>query len=115
MMIYWSGAAIALLADQRLRFVSDGAVSLDTVLGRLQACCLPSSTVWQGRALFEKLDALSPIPVFVALYEEYADMPGMPDLTALYAQLGIRIEDGQVELDDQAPFAHIRRAIMKSD
>ncbi len=115
MMIYWSGAAIALLADQRLRLVSDGVVSLDTVLGRLQACCLPSSTVWQGRALFEKLDALSPIPVFVGLYEEYADMPGMPDLTALYAQLGIRIENGQVELDDQAPFAHIRRAIMKSD
>ncbi len=114
MLIYWSGAAIALLADQRLRQASDGVISLDTVLDKLQACCLPSSTIWQGRALFEKLDELSPHPVFVGLYDEYADAPGMPDLTTLYADFGIRVENGRVNLDDRAEFAHIRRAIMES-
>ena len=64
--------------------------------------------------MFEKLDELSPIPVFVGLYDEYADAPGMPDLTTLYADFGIRVENGRVNLDDRAEFAHIRRAIMES-
>jgi len=42
MKIYWSGAAIALLADTRLRERSVGTESLDLVLARFQRCCLPS-------------------------------------------------------------------------
>ncbi|MFV2089471.1 MAG: hypothetical protein ACC642_02340 [Pseudomonadales bacterium] len=55
-LIYWSGAAMALLADTRLRTLSEGRESLDTVLGRLQECCLPSGSTWRAEELFEKLD-----------------------------------------------------------
>ena len=39
MKVYWSGAALALMADVQLRERSNGEESLDDVLDRLQACC----------------------------------------------------------------------------
>jgi len=47
MKVYWSGAAIALLADIELRQRSGGTESLDTVLGQLQSCCLVRATAVQ--------------------------------------------------------------------
>ena len=65
--IYWSGAAIALLADVELRQRSGGAESLDVVLDRFQRCCLPSGRRWSGRELFEQFDHLLEEPVFLSL------------------------------------------------
>ena len=79
MKIYWSGAALALLADIELRRRSNGVESLDLVLDRLQACCLPSRRTWSGRELFEQLDALIDEPLFVELYERHANTRGFPD------------------------------------
>lgn len=79
MKIYWSGAALALMADIELRRTSGGVLSLDVALDRLQACCLPSRRAWSGRELFERLDSLAGSDVFVELYERYADAPGFPD------------------------------------
>lgn len=78
--IYWSGAAIALLADVTLREQSGGRESLDAVLGRFQACCLPSARRWTAPELFERLDSLSQRPVFMPLYRQYADSAGFPDV-----------------------------------
>jgi hypothetical protein len=80
--IYWSGAAIALLADLRLRGRSGGQESLDTVLGRFQECCLPSKKYWSGVQFFTKLDSLIDEPVFMPLYREHANAPGFPDTSA---------------------------------
>jgi len=77
--IYWSGAAIALLADVGLRERSDGAESLDVVLDRFQRCCLPSQRRWSGPDLFTKFDSLIDEPVFMPLYHQFADSAGFPD------------------------------------
>jgi hypothetical protein len=79
MKIYWSGAALAMMADIELRYRSGGALSLDVALDRLEACCLPSRRTWSGRELFEQLDKLIDGDRFVALYDRYADVPGFPD------------------------------------
>ena len=79
MKIYWSGAAIALLADTRLRERSVGTESLDLVLDRFQRCCLPSQRRWSGPELFAKFDSLIDEPVFMPLYRQYADTAGFPD------------------------------------
>ncbi|MCZ6617623.1 MAG: hypothetical protein O7E57_05780 [Gammaproteobacteria bacterium] len=113
MLVYWSGAAVALLADAELREVSGGKESLDTVLGRLRSCCLPSPRQWRGRDFFAKLDELSTYKVFNRLYEEHADSRGMPDLTELFHKLGIKPAGEKVQLLENAPLAHIRRNIMK--
>lgn len=112
MMIYWSGAAIALMADAELREKSGGRESLDSVLGRLQACCLPANDVWQGMELFARLDSLTDHKVFERLYRDYADSSGMPDMRALYSELGIDIANSRVRLNDNAPLAKVRRSIM---
>ncbi len=112
MKVYWSGAAIALLADVELRQHSGSAVSLDTVLGNFQLCCLPSNRTWSGAELFAKLDTLIAEPIFSPLYERYADTSGFPDVDGLLQELGVRVRDSTVALSDEAALAAIRRQIM---
>ena len=111
MKIYWSGAALFLMADVELRRRSQGAVSLDTVLDRFQSCCLPSRRSWTGRELFETFDLLIDDHVFVTLHERYADTQGFPPFRPLLGQLGIVAAGGATRFDDTAELADIRAAI----
>ncbi len=111
MKIYWSGAVLALIADVELRRRSDGRESLDDVLDRLQACCLPSARVWNGRELFVKLDTLVDEPLFLALYESHADEQGFPDFMPTLDRLGVHVERGTVTFSDDAEFADLRKTI----
>jgi len=115
MKIYWSGAALALIADVELRRRSDGRESLDTVLDRMQQCCLPSARTWSGVDLFRKFDTLVDEPLFMDLYRQYADAAGFPDVRPLLEQLGVRAEGGEVRLSDHAELATIRRALTIPD
>ena len=112
MKLYWSGAALALLADVELRQRSAGEESLDTVLERLQRCCLPSDRAWSGPEFLTRLDALAGEPVFMPLYRRYADTSGFPDTSTVFAELGIVVDDGDVALHD-AELAPIRERIMQ--
>jgi hypothetical protein len=111
MKIYWSGAAIALMADVALR-TSGSDQTLDSVLDALQVCCLPSERMWGGQELFLELDRLSATSVFSNLYDRFADRGGFPPVEALYADLGIRLIGDEVRLVDRAPSALVRRSIM---
>ena len=112
MKVYWSGAAIALIADSTLRERSNGKESLDLALGQLQSCCLPSRRKWSGKELFEKLDTFVETPVFMPLYRTYADDAGFPDLAALLSDLGVSTnQDGSITLDDGASLGAIRKTI----
>jgi hypothetical protein len=114
MKIYWSGAAIALLADVELRQRSNGEESLDTVLGRLADCCLPSERTWSGPELFRKLDSLIDKPVFVPLYERYANSAGFPEVRPLLETLGVEFSGSRIKLHDDTELAAIRAAIMRA-
>ena len=115
MKIYWSGAAIALMADVSLRELSGGSESLDTVLDRLQGCCLPSDRMWSGPELFAKLDTLTDYPVFMSLYRRYADTAGFPDTSGLFDRLGMSVSDGKVKLRKSGELRDIRLAIVAPD
>ncbi|MCH7821103.1 MAG: hypothetical protein IIA07_03715 [Proteobacteria bacterium] len=115
MKIYWSGAALALMADVELRRRSGGGESLDIVLDRMQQCCLPSAGTWSGVDLFRKFDTLVDEPLFMDLYRQYADATGFPDIRRLLEQLGVRAEGGEVRLSDDAELATIRRALTIPD
>jgi hypothetical protein len=116
MKIYWSGAAVALIADVNLRDMSGGTESLDKVLDRLQACCLPSDRTWSGEELFARMDTLTDYPIFAALYRRYADTAGFPDTSHVFAQLGMTVSDeGKVKLRKHGDLRDIRLAIMAPD
>ena len=115
MKVYWSGAALALMADVELREQSGGKQTLDGVLAELQACCLPSAEVWSGPELFAKLDEIAGRSVFMPLWRRYADTIGFPDPMPVFERLGMRIDDGEVEFRRGARLAHIREAITAVD
>ena len=112
MKVYWSGAAIALLADIELRRRSGGRESLDTVLGELQACCLPSRRTWSGPQLFRKLDSFLDSPVFMPLYREHANSAGFPETSDVIDALGISRNRNVVRLTDDGDLAELRDEIL---
>lgn len=111
MKVYWSGAALALMADIELRQQSGGEQSLDTVLGKLDACCLPAADTWTGTQLFERLDTFLEEPVFMPLYRRHANSAGFPDVRALLDRLGVAEKNGSIRLADDAQLAAMRQAI----
>ncbi len=115
MKIYWSGAALALMADVELRKQSGGSQTLDTVLRQFHACCLPSSHNWTGPEFFARLDELSDRNVFMPLYRRYADAVGFPDPYTVFAGLGVTINDGSVRLARNAALLAIRTSITQVD
>jgi len=116
MRVYWEGAAMMLLADQRLRSRTGGAQSLDTALAELRACCLSPDVAWQARELFAKLDALTQTSVFSELYEAHVASTAFPPVAEAYRQLGLALdEEGEtVRLLDAAPQIAFRDAIMRT-
>jgi len=115
MKIYWSGAAIALMADVTLRERSGGTMTLDDVMGRLQDCCLPSDRTWSGPQLFETLDMLAGTPVFMPLYKRYADTAGFPDTRPLFDRLGLVVSGNGLKVRRGGELQHIREAITLAD
>jgi hypothetical protein len=111
MRMYWSGVAIALLADVELRRTGG---SLDGALAGLRRH-LPSDEPWSARRVMVALDAAGGEGVFDGLRRRWIDARDFPEVDAVLAALGVRIETGSVVLDDTAPLAVIRRAITSTD
>lgn len=111
MKVYWSGAALALMADVTLRERSGGAQTLDDLLAGFQACCLPSPDIWTGPEFLAKLDEIAGTPVFMPLYRRYADTAGFPDTSAVFQRLGLKVEDDEVSFLRHAELKQIREAI----
>ena len=105
LMIYWSGAAFALLADVELRKRGG---SLDATLAQLAT---PQKRSWRSNELMRKLDELSKTNVFTTLYQQHANSDGMPPTEALFDELGVMASG---ELSDSAPLASLRREIMSA-
>lgn len=110
--VYWSGAAIALLADLQLRKQSGGKQSLDSALERLARCCQPWNRAWSACELMERFDELTDTKVFTTLYHEHVTSTDFPDLTDAYAELGLEVRAGEIQLQP-APHVHLRDAIMR--
>ena len=113
MQVYWSGAAIFLLADLQLRRDSEGVLSLDRALAEFQDCCLPSDRLWRGDEFLSELDRLSGTQVFSRLAETYSDSDRFPDLNEAYRQLGLTIERARrLGFDSNSAGVALRDAIM---
>lgn len=109
--VYWSGAAMLLRADVALRLESKGAKSLDLVLKKIKENYLPETRSWSGEEMFYKMDELAGSSVFKMVYDTCILSKDFPVDNAFFNSLGIRIEDGQVVLTDEAEWAEIRKAI----
>lgn len=107
--VYWGGTAFVLEADVTLR--NRTGVSLDQLISRSQGAW-PRRSTWQGRAVMHRFDRLAGDSLLIPLFDDYADSRGFPDIGAVLEALGIERRGGRILLDDDAPLAHIRSAIM---
>lgn len=112
MRVYWSGAALALTADVTLRTESGGRESLDTVLGRLADCCLPSDRSWTAVELLERMDTLGGDGVFMKLYRRWIDDRAFPDYAPALAALGIKRNGPTLAFSSEPGARRLRDAIM---
>ncbi|MGI9264611.1 MAG: hypothetical protein ACR2QU_06770 [Gammaproteobacteria bacterium] len=112
MRVYWSGAAIVLMADVELRRRSGGQMSLDTAMEQLATCCLPGDRTWSAREVFSRLDDITDSDVFMSLYREHVDSRKFPDISATSRQLGITERGGKLHLSSAGTARALRAAIM---
>lgn len=113
MQVYWSGAAIFLIADLELRQASAQRLSLDRVLEAFADCCLPAGSDWTGQDFLGQLDRLSGSEVFTRLATRYRTSDRFPDMTVAYAQLGLRrLSGGGLAFDDHPDQVAMRASIM---
>jgi hypothetical protein len=112
MRIYWSGAAMMLKADTRLRALTDGRQSLDSALSKLPGCCFSEGRIWRAQNLFAELDRVTGYTVFSDLYNEHVSDDDFPDTGHTFERLGLAFDAGSVTLDPDAPWGRIRFYIM---
>jgi len=109
MRVYWSGAAIVLLADLALR---DAGSSLDEALRRFRDCCLANAREWDSREFLRRLDELTGTKVFTDIAGRYLHSDRFPDLGPAYDRLGLLPVNGAIELDAGDASSGLRSAIM---
>jgi len=113
MRVYWSGAAMALLADVELRRRSNGEWSLDRVLEEFNRCCRERERTWSAREVFAKFDELADTELFGDLYNTNVYSRHFPRLSETWNALGIETDGAELKLRGDAPLVAIRTAIMK--
>jgi hypothetical protein len=111
---YWGGAMFCLLADVEIRKLTNNRKSLQDALRgvlddgySMQASATPMQ-------IFESADRATGVAVLVPLYEKMKAAPYPVDLDQLWLQLGVGVENDEIVYDDEAPLAHIRKAMLKS-
>ena len=109
---YWAGALFMLMADIGIRRDSDGAKGLEDCL---------AGALWAGfdaprRALLQEYaaacDRATGTHVVSELIARYYARGEPVDLAAFWKKLGVSEVEGRVVLDDTAPFARWRKAIV---
>ncbi len=109
---YWGGALFCLLADVEIRKKTDNKIGLQTAMRALVEQGGNMEKVAPVLEIFRIADKATGKTVLRDQYEKMRAAPITPDLASLWRQLGITKKAGKVTLNNNAPLAHIRRAIL---
>lgn len=105
---YWGGAIFCLMADVQLLTRTTRRAGLQQALQGVLAAGGNYAVAWPADRILATADAAVGETVLTALYERMKAAPAPPDLDALWRELGV----GRGGLDDAAPLAAVRRAIL---
>lgn len=111
--LYWGGAVLALLADVEIRKRSAGARGLEDCLRDTLMRFGNAARVIDVTDMIAACDQLHGDRVLGRLVERYAYAANAVDLEGLWRDLGVRMQDRTVVLDDAAPLAWVRHAIIR--
>jgi hypothetical protein len=107
---YWGGAIFCLLADVQIRERTHNQKGLEDALRAVLAEGNIQSD-WPLERAIATGDKATGVPVLHDLYEQMKATPVTVDLDSLWKKLGVRVVNGQVAFDDNAPLAGVRKAI----
>jgi hypothetical protein len=111
---YWGGAMFCLLADVDIRRRTQLRFGLQDALRAVLRESGGLATDWPIERVMRTGDAAVGTHSLEDLYAQMKDAPVTPDLMELWRQLGVVPEGASVRLDDHAPLADVRRAIMRA-
>jgi len=111
MRVYWSGAAISLIVDVKLRDLSSNKMSLDKALFLLQQCCATHYRWWTAQEMMSKLDELTKTSVFSDALSANLYSTQFPDLKPVYKILDLQNQNNRFSVLDN-PRSSIRNNIM---
>jgi hypothetical protein len=109
---YWGGALFCLMADVRIRQQTGNRKGLQDALRGIVAAGGTIDQEWPVERALGKGDAATGTTVLSDLYKQMGQARMQVDLDALWSELGVGLQQGQVTLDERAPKAKIREAIM---
>ncbi len=114
-LVYWWGAALVLMADVQTRSATAGRASMDTALRALyDVSSRAPDRAWTARDAAALFDRATGASAWRELSSRALASTEYPDFEATLRDLGVRARpDGSVALDDAAPLAAVRDAIMR--
>jgi hypothetical protein len=109
--VYWAGAALALMIDVELRKHGHG--SLEAALAKLAHAHLDETKSWRSEELARRVDAMTGSQVCSRIIAGHLDRASFPDVVPTLRALGVHLDSaGHIAIDDSAPLAAVRRAII---
>jgi len=111
---YWGGAMFCLLADVEIHRRTHNQRGLQDALRAILAASGGLSADWPIARVLARGDEAVGVPVLEELYARYRDAAAAPDLVQLWKDLGVEGAGAAVHLNEAAPLADIRRAIMRA-
>jgi hypothetical protein len=111
---YWGGAMFCLLADVDIRQRTHLRLGLQDALRAILVASGGLGTDWPIERVLKTGDAAVGTHTLAELYAKMGNAPMSPDLSGLWRQLGVESQDGAVRLNEHAPLAPVREAIMRA-
>lgn len=108
---YWGGALFCLMADVQIRERTHNRKGLQDALRAIRNHGGTITEDWQITRAFSIGDQATGTRVLQDLYEQMANKPVTVDLDKLWAKLGLSVNGGQVQFNDKAVDASIRKTL----
>jgi len=108
---YWGGGLFCLVADVTIRERTNNRKGLQHALRGILNKGGTIDQEWTMDRALEVGDQAVGVPVLTELYTTMKDAPVEVDLPGMWRRLGVVGAGDKVALSDQAPLAHVRRAI----
>jgi hypothetical protein len=109
---YWGGALFCLLADIEIRERTAGRKGLQDALRGVVAAGGNVEQQWPIERVLDVGDRATGVPVLRRMYDRMKADRAPVDLDDLWRRLGVRGVGDTLTLDDSAPLAAVRRAIV---
>jgi hypothetical protein len=111
---YWGGAMFCLLADIEIRKRTGNKLGLQDAMRGVLAAGGNHEKDWPIDRVLTTADKAVGVDVMTRLHDEMGPKPVTPDLAGLWRDLGLKAQGENLEFDDTAPLAAIRKSITEA-